>query len=49
MKLKDNIFYKYEFCNPTGSFNGDDDYYGLNLKTAHGQKRWFKHQDFTRC
>ena len=24
-------------------------YYGLNLKTAHGQKRWFKHQDFTKC
>lgn len=25
------------------------DYYGLNLKTAHGQRRWFKHQDFRRC
>jgi hypothetical protein len=25
------------------------DYYGLNLKTAHGQKRWFKHQDFRKC
>lgn len=25
------------------------DYYGLNLKTAHGQKRWFIHQDFTKC
>lgn len=24
-------------------------YYGLDLKTAHGQKRWFRHQDFTRC
>jgi hypothetical protein len=23
--------------------------FGLNLKTAHGQKRWFKHQDFARC
>ena len=23
--------------------------YGLHLKIAHGQKRWFKHQDFTRC
>jgi len=23
--------------------------YGLNLKIAHGQKRWFKHQDFTKC
>jgi len=23
--------------------------YGLYLKTAHGQKRWFKHQDFNRC
>lgn len=25
------------------------DHYGLNLKRWHGQKRWFKHQDFTRC
>lgn len=25
------------------------EFYGLNLKTAHGQKRWFKHQDFTKC
>jgi hypothetical protein len=25
------------------------DYYGLNLKTWFGQKRWFKHQDFTKC
>lgn len=24
-------------------------YYGLYLKTAHGQKRWFQHQDFNRC
>jgi hypothetical protein len=24
-------------------------YYGLNLKTAYGMKRWFRHQDFTRC
>lgn len=24
-------------------------YYGLHLKTAHGMKRWFKWQDFTRC
>ena len=23
--------------------------YGLHLKTWYGQKRWFKHQDFTRC
>jgi hypothetical protein len=23
--------------------------FGLNLKTSHGQKRWFKHQDFTKC
>lgn len=25
------------------------DHYGLNLKTAHGQKRWFKYQNFNRC
>ena len=25
------------------------EYYGLNLKISFGQKRWFKHQDFTRC
>ena len=25
------------------------DYYGLNLKTWFGQKRWFKHQDFRKC
>ena len=25
------------------------EYYGLHLKTAHGQKRWFKHQDFRKC
>lgn len=25
------------------------DYYGLHLKTSHGMKRWFRHQDFTRC
>jgi hypothetical protein len=25
------------------------EHYSLNLKTAHGQKRWFKHQDFTKC
>ena len=24
-------------------------YYGLTLKTAFGQKRWFKYQDFNRC
>jgi hypothetical protein len=24
-------------------------YWGLHLKTAHGQKRWFRHQDFRRC
>ena len=23
--------------------------FGLNLKTSHGQKRWFKHQDFSKC
>ena len=23
--------------------------YGLDLKTAHGQRRWFKHQDFSKC
>ena len=22
---------------------------GLNLKTGHGQKRWFQYQDFTKC
>lgn len=25
------------------------EHYGLNLKTAHRMKRWFKYQDFTRC
>jgi hypothetical protein len=25
------------------------DYYGLSLKTAHGQRRWFAHQDFNKC
>ena len=25
------------------------DHYGLDLKTAHGMKRWFKHQDFRKC
>ena len=25
------------------------DHYGLNLKTAHGQRRWFKWQDFNKC
>ena len=25
------------------------DYYGLHLKTSHGMKRWFKHQDFRKC
>jgi hypothetical protein len=25
------------------------EYYNLNLKVSFGQKRWFKHQDFTRC
>jgi hypothetical protein len=24
-------------------------YYGLDLKTSHGMKRWFKHQDLTKC
>ena len=24
-------------------------YYGINLKTSHSQRRWFKHQDFTKC
>jgi hypothetical protein len=24
-------------------------YYGLNLKVSHGQRRWFRHQDFTKC
>lgn len=23
--------------------------YGIDLKSWHGQKRWFKHQDFTKC
>lgn len=25
------------------------EYYDLNLKIGFGQKRWFKHQDFTKC
>lgn len=25
------------------------EYYGLYLKTWFGQKRWFRHQDFTKC
>jgi hypothetical protein len=25
------------------------EYYGLHLKTSHGQRRWFRHQDFTKC
>ena len=25
------------------------EHYGLNLKVAHGQKRWFKWQDFRKC
>ena len=25
------------------------EYYNLNLKISFGQKRWFKHQDFTKC
>jgi len=25
------------------------EYYGLNLKTSHGQRRWFAYQDFTKC
>jgi hypothetical protein len=25
------------------------DHYGLTLKTANGQKRWFDHQDFHKC
>ena len=24
-------------------------HYGLNLKIYHSQKRWFRHQDFTKC
>lgn len=24
-------------------------YYGLTLKTSYGQKRWFKHQNFSKC
>lgn len=24
-------------------------HYGVYLKTAHGQRRWFQHQDFNRC
>lgn len=23
--------------------------FGIDLKSWHGQKRWFKHQDFTKC
>jgi hypothetical protein len=25
------------------------DYYGLTLKKSFSQRRWFKHQDFTKC
>jgi hypothetical protein len=25
------------------------EYYGLNLKTTHRIKKWFKYQDFRRC
>ena len=25
------------------------EYYGLNLKTHHRMKKWFRYQDFTRC
>jgi len=25
------------------------EYYGLNLKTFHRSKKWFKYQDFTKC
>jgi len=24
-------------------------HYGLHLKTSHGMKRWFRHQDFNKC
>ena len=24
-------------------------HWGINLKTAHGQRRWFRHQDFNKC
>ena len=24
-------------------------YWGIDLKTAHGQRRWFRHQDFNKC
>ena len=24
-------------------------HWGIDLKTAHGQKRWFRHQDFNKC
>jgi hypothetical protein len=30
-------------------FRDDLERYGISLKTAHGRKRWFKHQDFTKC
>jgi len=25
------------------------EHFDISLKTAHGQKRWFKHQDFNKC
>jgi hypothetical protein len=25
------------------------EHYGLNLKISFGQKRWFKHQNFSKC
>lgn len=31
------------------AWRDDFSYYGLTLKTAFGQKRWFKFQDFMRC
>jgi hypothetical protein len=31
------------------AWRGLFDDYGLDLKISHGQKRWFKYQDFSKC
>jgi len=31
------------------AWRGIFDDHGIDLKIAHGQKRWFKHQDFNKC
>lgn len=50
--------HRFEYNLPTGSGAHGPSFfmwrerfahYGLDLKTAHGQKRWFRHQDFCKC